>query len=1278
MAYNWTTGRWELDNSTGFDWTKAFNSNNKYGIPWQEWYSGIIDYNPNKYPSYYDATKLVDGDLTNNYDTPWSSQSPSKYDTSRYSPTSGFGNFGVGGQHYNYAKGVESQPYYQQFTKDLFNSDGSFSSIGLQWAKSVDALLPPSAKAKYSFFDNDGKLRNEWSPVINNSHGQTALQYRQDQLKEYVEHLRNDQIIGPRHNLFLKKGTRYFYKDKNGNEHWVDPTDVSNYVISEKPVRNNFENNVFWDDYEITGLKPAITPSVQEINKNGAPVVSSIYGTTWDPSKITLSDKNQFEVKNPVTLGDFKITSPTVKTGGSQEVGDGDDPKLLPWYKREGWVNLFNRFKNNLPNLIEGARYAGQIVNNRKVYEDSLKGIRPNLIQSYNTYRQVVGDEASKQAYYRRGAEGVTRASQPFTSDADRQMAYQMEAQRQANELQAQGDLIDNQRIRETSELSAQHADANRQRATEVANQNIAQINVANQAKWNLSAQRRAADWASTNNLLLGYENRLRQKVARREAIQNQIDTLNTQTQLENDPILQQLQKEYNELLKDPANQITYGTQTYPNYESDAVKNKLKEIKNRQKYLTIQILQQRLKSGGKVTYKQKDDLLYKTARDVVKHFREMTRLTDNSYQKSRKKVPKLVPHPTKKLQQGGVAPFGVFTPLAMGGEYSQTAEVSSTGTRSSSSSKSSADDKSKDLLNLAKDLFSKMEGLPIDVSSVYAPISNLLNRVRYSGEELSSHEIATIYLQSMTQLSALKHNQKIYEAAKTQAINNDALDEFVITNGGKIVSQNVEDGSLKALSFDEIAASEGKYNPLTNNNLLELRAHDPKFAFDSNILRYVSDTVGINKVTDQIKKLAGNIGTDEVQQQGYSKKQADNIVKGLELLQNKNAALQLQNAPDGDYEYTETRKSQQNQMNAALNFILTTLPRNMQNTLQAYADMHKVKPTDIIIQGLASQLDSTYELKWNAITGKAAKDANGNSGSDSSKATFNDMVQRGQIGIPREFSIITRDGQTKFYSSDSKYVSQLPEVSSDTSIAQMLSESKIGQILDSRLGITFGDQVINSENLKDIMFSVGGGATFVTLPCKYENGHKVVNFAIKDEFDDAIKEASKTTPIDWTDDNFKKNLANILKQKGLDNLLTSSMDIDPNMLGLFLVVEGYTTDRINFNKNSKYIEKINNPDKELENRLNEALSVKGLDGKVQKYDVDINDWNLGFLFEGGWDDIYHANVFIPLNNDPLSAQIGNDTFKRDDARDLAREKQNYLKLINAKNTNSNQLNYETE
>jgi hypothetical protein len=58
-----------------------------------------------------------------------------------------------------------------------------------------------------------------------------------------------------------------------------------------------------------------------------------------------------------------------------------------------------------------------------------------------------------------------------------------MEAKRAADELKAQGDLADNAEIRRTSDESNQHQWANIQRATEVANRNLIEMNNANAAK---------------------------------------------------------------------------------------------------------------------------------------------------------------------------------------------------------------------------------------------------------------------------------------------------------------------------------------------------------------------------------------------------------------------------------------------------------------------------------------------------------------------------------------------------------------------------------------------------------------------------------------------------------------------------------------------------------------------------------------------------------------------------------------------------------------------------
>ena len=961
-----------------------------------------------------------------------------------------------------------------------------------------------------------------------------------------------------------------------------------------------------------------------------------------------------------------------ISTGGAQVPAAHRDGKYgFDWDKiKEGLQGILGN-----PNLYATGRLIGNLINNERVYGESLKGIKPVLKQTYYTGRQVVGDEATKQAYYRRAAQGQTKSARPFTSDADKNIAYQNEAKRIGDELRAQGDLADNQEIRRTSDESNQHQYANTQRNTEVANYNIASINQANALKHNLLAQKHAAQWSSIDNFIKGIEYRKRQQLAEQQALDDQIFLLGQQQEMLNDDRIVNAKKELQAVLDKHKKQD--GTYDYDNDEVGRASNRYKAIQlqlaieqynKKKEFLRNRNLTYYAKEGTKIktTKKKKEDLLYKSAKDVVEHFQKMSKIASDSYNRKQPKIEKLASHPkgsTRKYQQGGTAPFTVYTPVALGGETTTSSEASTSSTKAAASTKKS--DQEKETLDFIKSLFKEMlgKGLPVDVNTVYNSMSNLFKRSQIFGEDLDTNDLALMYLQSMQQLNGVMHSKDVFEKAKAEATKNGALGEFAVTADGQYVVQD-KDGKIDFASLSEI--KEKGLNPITNQQLLYLRSYSPELLLqkgDYIIDNVVNNGMGLGKIAEQIKALAGSIGSSDDKIEGITKVESDKIKAGLK---------ELAEAPEGYYKVTEQTKNSNSQVTAALGYIERMLSPSQKAILDIHSDGNS---RALIASFLSSQVSDTNVLEVSPLTGKAAKDANGNSkesGGDI-KASFNDLVQRGQVGVPREFSLITRDENTKLYSLDSRYISQLPNVDTDMSIDRMLAESEIGKILDSRLGITFGDQVVNPQNLKDIMFSVGGGATVVTLPCKYENGHKVVNFAIKDQFDDAIKEASKIAPVDWTDPKFKNALASILKEKRLDSLLTGDMQLDPNMLGQFMVVEAYSTDRVNFNKNSKYIEKVSNPDKALEERLNNALSVKGPDGKVKNYGVDINDWGLGFLFEGGWDDIYHANVFIPLNNDPISAQIGNDTLKRDDARKLASEYQNYQKLINAKSGNSNQL-----
>ena len=76
-------------------------------------------------------------------------------------------------------------------------------------------------------------------------------------------------------------------------------------------------------------------------------------------------------------------------------------------------------------------------------------------------------------------------------------------------------------------------------------------------------------------------------------------------------------------------------------------------------------------------------------------------------------------------------------------------------------------------------------------------------------------------------LNQLKYSKEAFDKARTNATNNDALNEFAVTADGKLVVQN-DNGDIKFATLSEV--KEGKLNPITNEQLLNLRAYHPELA----------------------------------------------------------------------------------------------------------------------------------------------------------------------------------------------------------------------------------------------------------------------------------------------------------------------------------------------------------------------------------------------------------------------------------------------------------------
>lgn len=110
---------------------------------------------------------------------------------------------------------------------------------------------------------------------------------------------------------------------------------------------------------------------------------------------------------------------------------------------------------------------------NNKIYKTLKKDLRPSLINLPTDLNySIQGNEGVRQAYYKQAAnlEGLTKT--PLTSDADRQLAYNLEVAKNAAEARLQGDLANEQAIQQSREKAFQVNANNLMRREEAANRN--------------------------------------------------------------------------------------------------------------------------------------------------------------------------------------------------------------------------------------------------------------------------------------------------------------------------------------------------------------------------------------------------------------------------------------------------------------------------------------------------------------------------------------------------------------------------------------------------------------------------------------------------------------------------------------------------------------------------------------------------------------------------------------------------------------------------------------
>ena len=388
---------------------KLASGNSINGNPWFSTLEGKKVSNPDTdFPASIDMSKLVSIDgKTGNIIDATVSNTPGTVDT-RYQAAAG--------NTLENTRAIESHPYYQWFDTQLYNNH-KITPVGTAWQDAADLNIPKGSKA--SFKDENGNYRTSWTNTNNDIYGNPGQTYNTDEA--YTHGVRYDGINGARHSVFLNRGTRYFYKDTEGNKQYVNLSDADkkNYSISKEPVWSGWSNDkhTWWDDYEITGANSQVNPA--EDNKP--------------------KQSNNFSLKDVINKMDV-----TDKWG------------------------------------IPRAMYAD--ITNRKV-TDMLKK-QPLLLDPLEDHRYVQSDLDAEMNGQQAAAQLARTASHPITSDGNLQSMLQLEAAAKGNEAITAGRQQSNQRLREMQEQAWQQEVANHTNRHNIAMQNRQSIyNTANENK---------------------------------------------------------------------------------------------------------------------------------------------------------------------------------------------------------------------------------------------------------------------------------------------------------------------------------------------------------------------------------------------------------------------------------------------------------------------------------------------------------------------------------------------------------------------------------------------------------------------------------------------------------------------------------------------------------------------------------------------------------------------------------------------------------------------------
>lgn len=571
----------------------------------------------------------------------------------------------------------------------------------------------------------------------------------------------------------------------------------------------------------------------------------------------------------------------------------------------------------------------------------------------------------------------------------------------------------------------------------------------------------------------------------------------------------------------------------------------------------------------------------------------------------------------KFLQSGGTfnPKYSVYEP------YIVPEEEEESSSSKSSSKKSKEGSTNNEILKMIRESFS--DGLPSDLRAASTTIANVFSNIERmidNPDLYGSGSIASAYTKALPLLKSIEFNRKEYENIYESLTESGSMSEIAINSYGQLAVQTEEGFSW--VTPEEYHENIEQYQPISNAQLLNLRANSPELAFQNNVFETLKNGTNVDTITKQILDYVSKIGNQEQVQKGYG------YVPGGKLMQDfkefsKTAKLEgFDPKKDDLYSYEISTKSERENAYLMIDIIYNMLP-NTAKTLLKY----KSNGTDEGAKGMITLLAGTasdHSVKYNIdLEGGYSKNSGSSSSSDNDKIYNQTIMGIMGLGQENEFNIVS--GTTNGYTVIGNTIPIMKDSSSviQNNLLSSVENSQLNQALQMT-DISIAGQHIDSSASSKIYLS-DKKATFVYLPYTKDNyGNIIPDYNLlyqKDQVDKYIKDNNLTFEKDYN-----KIMLWIKDQKD-QNDQPFTINFDKQGKVIFDYIKRFALFDASFPNEIFPDEKIKN--EKYVTKIEDEATAKSIYEKIKNQ----NQWkNWDYDVTGIWHKyMYKGTVAIPVN-----------------------------------------------